>query len=276
MPPRIDTESFGDGCRCEAKSKCAGLLCGCSLDARAPALGVARHALRSEALLLRLLVERLSAAHLGVARSRAVRATVVLPPVLKAHHPLIRPGRRHHAPPEELRHLPVELVISHVRIRRVHDAPALKQQRILPLDRQGRLVVALRIIDQELFDLRTASVERAVREGGELRAYGINGGPLKIVSVEQLANAVKERGLASTLYVISLLPQIAGAPALPLLVDANDNAFTRADVHRITLMVLKHMASRGLAGRCVFGVSDGDGRLRWLKSAPLLNHSEPD
>ena len=84
MPPRIDTESFGDGCRCEAKSQCAGLLCGCSLDARAPALGVARHALRSEALLLRLLVERLSAAHLGVARSRAVRATVVLPPVLKA------------------------------------------------------------------------------------------------------------------------------------------------------------------------------------------------
>ena len=40
-----------------------------------------------------------------------------------------------------------------------------------------------------------------------------------------------------------------GAPALPLLVDANDNSFTRHDVHDIVLRIMKLLAKRGLAGR---------------------------
>ena len=94
-------------------------------------------------------------------------------------------------------------------------------------------------------------------------------------SVEQLAQEMTARGLSSTLYVISLIPQIAGAPAIPLLVDANDNSFTRADVHRATVMILKHFALRGLAGRVVFGVSDGDGRLRDQQLTLGYHHESP-
>ena len=96
-------------------------------------------------------------------------------------------------------------------------------------------------------------------------AYGLNGGSLRLDSVEQLAAAVCERGLATTLYVICLIPLIKGAPAIPIVVDANNNAFTSTDVKRTIFNVLRVLKKHGLRGSALGGVSDGDARLRsWI------------
>ena len=100
-------------------------------------------------------------------------------------------------------------------------------------------------------------------DGNEvLMAYGLAGGPLEVASVRQLADALITQGFASTLYVCSIIPVVAGAPSLPLVIDAHANAFTSVDVHKTLMTVLSVLAERGLGGRLVGGVSDGDVRLR--------------
>ena len=102
-------------------------------------------------------------------------------------------------------------------------------------------------------------------------AYGLNGGPFPAESVEALASAVQERGLATTLYVIMLVPLVHGAPALPIVVDAHDNRFTRDDVHGTTLAILGILKKHGLGGRVRGGASDGDPKLR-AEQLTLLFH----
>jgi hypothetical protein len=111
---------------------------------------------------------------------------------------------------------------------------------------------------QKRIDIQVETVAGAVRAV----AYGLNGEPFPVDSVAKLAEAVKRRGLATTIYVIMLVPLVQGAPALPIVVDANDNTFTRADVHRVTSCILRALADRGLRGRVRGGVSDGDPKLR--------------
>ena len=101
-----------------------------------------------------------------------------------------------------------------------------------------------------------------VVEDSTKAAYGINGGPFEVESLGQLAQALRERGLASTLYVLSIVPQVAGAPAIPVIVEANPNDFTRADVWRMHRSLFRHLKFRGLGGRICLGVSDGDSRFR--------------
>jgi hypothetical protein len=83
-----------------------------------------------------------------------------------------------------------------------------------------------------------------------------------VTGVRQLTNALIAKGFASTLYVCSIIPLVAGTPSLPLVVDANSNAFTRKDVHIIIMTVLDVLAERFPGGRLIGGVSDGDARLR--------------
>lgn len=97
------------------------------------------------------------------------------------------------------------------------------------------------------------------------RVYGLNCGPLEVESVDALTDAIREHGLATTLYVVCLIPQVKGAPAIPIVVDANNNSFTASDVKRTTFHILRVLKKRGLCGSALGGVSDGDSRLRnWI------------
>ena len=111
-----------------------------------------------------------------------------------------------------------------------------------------------------------------VVEGSEtITAYGMNGGPFIVESLEQLRGALVERGLASTLHVLIIIPQAQGAPCIPLIVDSNSNSFSTEDVQMLTRSILSHVASKGLAGRIFFDTADGDSRLR-LNSLQLHDH----
>ena len=109
-----------------------------------------------------------------------------------------------------------------------------------------------------------------------MHAWGLNGGPVEVQSVEDLREALRERGMASTLYVVSIIPLVDGAPAFPLVVDANDNTFDRSDVHDVTMRILKIFKARGMGGRIVGGVSDGDSRLRNQQLVLQYHHDDPE
>jgi len=55
-------------------------------------------------------------------------------------------------------------------------------------------------------------------------AYGANGGPFEVESVEQMADKVREKQLATTLYAWVLIPIVEGAPHIPLMVECHNNA----------------------------------------------------
>ena len=80
-----------------------------------------------------------------------------------------------------------------------------------------------------------------------------------------------KRGLASYLYVVLIIPQLKGAPAVPLIVDSNDNSFTAEDVRELQRRILAHVSRRGLQGRVFVDVADGGSRLR-QRSFDLHDH----
>ena len=99
----------------------------------------------------------------------------------------------------------------------------------------------------------------------------MNGGLFIVESLEQLRGALVERGLASTLYVLTIIPHAQGASYIPLIVDSNSSSFSTEDVQMLTRSILSHVASKGLAGRIFFDTADGDSRLR-LNSLQLHDH----
>ena len=105
--------------------------------------------------------------------------------------------------------------------------------------------------------------------------YGLDGDPIVVVSVAEVAAAIRERGLATTLYVMMLIPLVHGAPAIPIVVDANANKFTQADVLETTKTILRVAAKRGYAGRIRRGVSDGDPKLRAVQLRLMFHEGSP-
>ena len=116
-------------------------------------------------------------------------------------------------------------------------------------------------------------IDLVVDQAAKIMGYGLNGGPHRFETLEQLRAAVLEHGLASTFYVVMIIPQKAGAPAIPLIIDSNDNSFTTEDVEALTRCILRHVASKGLGGRIILDVADGDSRLR---NQAFNLHDHPD
>lgn len=109
-------------------------------------------------------------------------------------------------------------------------------------------------------------VKEKISGNWRVMCHGLAEGPLIVESVDQLYTEASRQGLASTFYVVSLIPLVDGAPAIPIVVTANANDFDAFDVHRI-LMAIYAIANEddiGLGRRIVGDVSDGDSRLRRL------------
>ena len=106
-------------------------------------------------------------------------------------------------------------------------------------------------------------------------AYGLDGDPVAVETVAELAAAIRSRGLATTLYVIMLIPLVYGAPAIPIAVAGNANKFTQANVLETTKTILRVMSKRGYAGRVRRGVSDGDPKLRAVQLRLMFHESSP-
>lgn len=90
---------------------------------------------------------------------------------------------------------------------------------------------------------------------GKLRivVYGLAGGLLaEPKDVQAVADAAKQQGLATTFYVVSLVPLADGAPAIPLVVTANKNDFDAPDVQRVLYSIYRAAAKAELKGR-IFG-----------------------
>ena len=87
---------------------------------------------------------------------------------------------------------------------------------------------------------RVGIIEERLKDepGTSFVAYGLNCGPVKVTSVVQFGDAVRDHGLATALYVVCLIPQVKGAPAIPIVVDANASTFTAAHVRRTTFRIL--------------------------------------
>ena len=68
-----------------------------------------------------------------------------------------------------------------------------------------------------------------------------------------------------------IIPQLKGAPAVPLIVDLNGNSVTAQDVADLQRRILAHVARRGLRGRVFIDIADGDSRLR-QRSFDLHDH----
>ena len=83
-----------------------------------------------------------------------------------------------------------------------------------------------------------------------------------VSSLKQLRDAVLSRGMASNLYVWSLIPQLKGAPSIPTVVASDANDFTFEQERALTLTLLHLLHDRGI--KAWGGVSDGDARLRKL------------
>ena len=117
----------------------------------------------------------------------------------------------------------------------------------------------------------------AEMRNGELLpiAYGLDGDPVVVRDVSELVAAIRTRGLATTLYVIMMIPLVQGAHAIPLVVEGNANKFTRRRVHQTTLQILRVLASRGMAGRVKVGVSDGDPKLRSEQLTMMFHEGSP-
>jgi len=106
-------------------------------------------------------------------------------------------------------------------------------------------------------------------------AYGFDGDPVVVSSVADLAAKNRERGLATTLYVVMLIPLVHGAPAIPIVVAANANKFTQHDVLETSRTVLRVLAKRGYGGRVRRGVSDGDPKLRAVQLRLMFHEQSP-
>ena len=96
-----------------------------------------------------------------------------------------------------------------------------------------------------------------VVEDGDIVLYGCNGGPHIVSSLEELIKIILEHGLCTTLYVISLIPQIRGAPSLPIVIDANDNTMKQIDMHQTLMYILEAATENGIPGQIFGGVGDG-------------------
>ena len=93
-------------------------------------------------------------------------------------------------------------------------------------------------------------------------AYGLEQGPIVIEDLAAIAKACKEKDLATTLYLWMLIPLVKGAPAFPIAIDANANAFSAhaiLNVHNRFRELFKNNELRVLGS-----VTDGDPRLRAL------------
>ena len=90
---------------------------------------------------------------------------------------------------------------------------------------------SLQDVDLTLGEGRSAAAKRVDiklgRRGEDwvVIAYSLAEGPPEVESVDQLAFKLKKQGLATTVHVASIIPQVAGAPALPLVVGGNSNSF---------------------------------------------------
>lgn len=112
---------------------------------------------------------------------------------------------------------------------------------------------------------------------GKLRivVYGLGGGLLvSPASVDDVATAAREQGLASNFYAISLVPLVDGAPAIPLVVDANCNDFDAPDVQDVLFSIYRALAKTQLRGKVIGDVSDGDSRLRRFAKQCLLHDGD--
>uniref|UniRef100_A0A7S2CR34 Uncharacterized protein n=1 Tax=Octactis speculum TaxID=3111310 RepID=A0A7S2CR34_9STRA len=96
-----------------------------------------------------------------------------------------------------------------------------------------------------------------VVESRDVWLYGANNGPHLVKSLEDLISIILVHGLCTTMYVVSLIPQVGGAPSLPIIIDANNNTMTRGDMHRNTMNILQAAAKNGLRGKIFGGAGDG-------------------
>ena len=92
--------------------------------------------------------------------------------------------------------------------------------------------------------------------------YGLGRGPRSITTVTEVATALLAETLATTLYVVALIPLVEHAPVIPIVIDTNDNTFTRIDVLTTNAKILAAFALAGLQSQIIGSVSDGDSRLR--------------
>lgn len=95
-----------------------------------------------------------------------------------------------------------------------------------------------------------------------------------VSSLKQLRGAVLSRGIAPNLYVWSLIPQLKGAPSIPIMVDSDANDFTFEQERALTLTLLHLLHDRGI--KAWGGVSDGDARLRKLQLWFCFHDAVPD
>lgn len=114
-----------------------------------------------------------------------------------------------------------------------------------------------------------------VVEDNTIVLYGANGGPHAVSSLQELINVILENGLCTTMYVVSLIPQVGGAPSLPIVVDANDNKMQFTDMHQTTMFILNAAAKNGMKGQIVMGVGDGASFVRKETRALQAHEGEP-
>ena len=96
-----------------------------------------------------------------------------------------------------------------------------------------------------------------VVEGTDSWLYGANNGPHLVKSLEELISIILAHGLCTTMYVVSLIPQVGGAPSLPIIIDANNNTMTRQHMHKNTMYILQAAVINGMEGQIIGGVGDG-------------------
>ncbi|KAK9822335.1 hypothetical protein WJX74_009162 [Apatococcus lobatus] len=110
----------------------------------------------------------------------------------------------------------------------------------------------------------------SVRE--DIHIFGLNGGSIKVCSVEELIQAQGERGLATTLYVYTLVPLVAGAPHFPLYALTHDNSngtFSGQQVLQEWQRLWQVVRACGL--QLVGHSADGDARIRQLTQTVCIN-----
>ena len=111
---------------------------------------------------------------------------------------------------------------------------------------------------------KRVDIQRIKDTDGQVRdyVYGLCGGRYVVESLSSLIELITAHQFATTLYVVSLIPLVDGAPCIPIIVLPTDNTFTRTDVHQTLLTTLRSLKDTPLEGKVIGDVSDGDSKLR--------------
>lgn len=114
-------------------------------------------------------------------------------------------------------------------------------------------------------------LEAHPNKAGEIEVWGLSGGPLKVSTIGELEDALRDKNSATTFYPYLWVPLAPGAKALPLMILCHDN--TKKDMSACTMvrrwkLLWKCLCKAKLNPIAHYG--DGDKRFRaacvWLGS----------